>query len=256
MTSGIHVEDAGTGVPVLAIHGLGGGAHFFAGLAERLHTEFRILSVDLPGTGRSASSASFSMDSWIADLGALVAERIGEPVVVLGHSMGTILALKAWEAWPDRVRGLVFAGGLPRVRAAIRDRLTERLSAMKDARDLTGWGPRVSPGVFSPATIRDRPDVVASFEHQFERQPVETYVRCCRILLESSAEHVVPTVTVPSLAITGADDQYAPPDAVAVFAQEMPRCPRLEILPECGHLPFLERPDDFAAVVKTFLRTC
>ena len=64
------------------------------------------------------------------------------------------------------------------------------------------------------------------------------------------------TVTMPTLILSGADDPYAPPDAVAVFVQEMPRCPRLEILPECGHLPFLERPDAFAVIVKTFLRTC
>ena len=66
----------------------------------------------------------------------------------------------------------------------------------------------------------------------------------------------MPTVAVPCLAITGEHDQYAPPAAVAAFIGKMPAQPRLEVIPECGHLPFLEQPDAFAAAVKAFLRSC
>jgi pimeloyl-ACP methyl ester carboxylesterase len=258
----MHVEEAGTGPPVLALHGLGGSAHFFEALRQRLQTECSLLAVDLPGTGRSPSSPGFSMESWVRDLGDLLAARAEAdgggtaPVVILGHSMGTIIALKAWQAWPQRVRGLILVGGLPEVRPAIRERLTERLAALEHARDLTGWGARVSPGVFSPVTTRDLPEVVAAFERAFESQTLASYVRCVRILLEASAVDVPPTVTVPTLLVTGADDQYAPPDVVSAFAREIPGAVPVEVLDDCGHLPFLERPDDFAAVVKTFLRTC
>ena len=44
------VEDIGSGPPVLAIHGLGGGAYFFRSIAERLRHDYRIISVDLPTT--------------------------------------------------------------------------------------------------------------------------------------------------------------------------------------------------------------
>ena len=44
----MNVEDTGTGPAVLALHGLGGGAYFFRGLAERLQPGYRVVSVDLP----------------------------------------------------------------------------------------------------------------------------------------------------------------------------------------------------------------
>lgn len=247
----MNVEDLGTGPAVLAVHGLGGGAYFFRGLAERLQADYRVISVDLPVT-----PDNFSMETWVDDLGALVAERSPEPVVVLGHSMGTILALKAWAAWPDRIRGLIFVGGVPQVAPRIRERLTDRVRALEGARDLIGWGPQVSPGVFSPITFGSRPEVVAAFERLFEAQSVESYVRCCRILLEANAEAIVGTVSVPCIAITGEHDQYAPPAAVTEFLRDLPQPPRLEVLVDCGHLPFLEQPDTFAATVKSFLRTC
>ena len=78
----------------------------------------------------------------------------------------------------------------------------------------------MSPGVFASGTFVDRPEVVAAFERLFEMQTVEAYVRCCTILLAANAEAIVPTVTVPCLAITGEHDQYAPPDAVAAFMQQ------------------------------------
>jgi pimeloyl-ACP methyl ester carboxylesterase len=255
VTGSLYVDDAGAGTPVLAVHGLGGSAEFFAALSFHLRPDCRVISVDLPGTGRSGGTPDFSMDSWVADLGALVAERVGEPVIVLGHSLGTMIALHAWRQWPHDIRGLILAGGLPQVRPLIRQRLSERVAALAGAGSLRGWGPRVSPGVFSPTTVRDQPGVVSAFEQRFELQSVESYVRCTRILLDADARGIAPTVTVPTLAVTGADDQYAPPDDVAAFAATIPGA-TVEVLPACGHLPFLERPREFAGVVLEFVRGC
>jgi 3-oxoadipate enol-lactonase len=249
----MRVEDLGAGPTVLAIPGLGGGAHFFGGFAKRLQPDYRVLSVDLPGTGTSAGT---SMLNWVDALGALVAARADGPVVLLGHSLGTIIALKAWQAWPERIRGLIFVGGLPEVRPAIRARLSQRLGDLTGAQDLLRWGPKISPANFSPKTMRDQPEIVALFERLFEAQRVEAYTRICRILLESTASELVSTVTVPSVAITGADDQYAPPEAVAAFVDRLPRPAEVVVLPDCGHLPFLERPEAFASAVKAFLRSC
>lgn len=256
MSRGLYVEEAGAGPPVLAIHGLGGGAHFFGGFARRLQSHWRVLAVDLPGTGRSGAGDPFSMERWVDELGALTEHRIDQPVVIVGHSMGTIVALKIFQRWPERVRGLVFTGGLPEVRPIVRERLSQRLAALRTAESLHGWGPTVSPANFSPATMGAHPEVVALFERLFEEQAVATYRASVGILLESSAADAVAAVAVPGLAVTGADDQYAPPEEVAAFAARMARPAQLVVLPDCGHLPFLERPEAFAAAVIAFLRSC
>ncbi|HET7217534.1 MAG TPA: alpha/beta hydrolase [Vicinamibacterales bacterium] len=256
MSAATYAEEAGAGPPVLAIHGLGGGAHFFGGFARRLQPHYRVLSIDLPGTGRSGAGDPLSMKRWVDDLGALVADRIGEPAFILGHSMGTIVALKAWRAWPELVRGLVFVGGLPEARAIVRERLSPRLEALRNASTLHGWGPKVAPANFSRSTMREQPEIVALFERLFEEQPVEIYRRSCRLLLESSAADVVHDVDAPCLAVTGADDQYAPPEDVAAFVSRMARPAQLVVLPDCGHLPFLEQPAAFAAAVMAFMRSC
>jgi len=249
----LYVEDSGTGTPILAIHGLGGGAWFFTELARELGHQYRLLAVDLTGTGRSAGTPT--INAWITDLAAVIAARTEEPVVLLGHSMGTIVALEACRAWQRRIRALVLAGGLPRVRPAIRERLSQRIAALDGASSLAGWGPRVSPGVFSPATARDHPEIVSHFERCFESETVDRYLRCTRILLDADASHLAPTVTVPTLVVTGADDQYAPPDLVEPFAATIPGA-TCEVVPSSGHLPFLEQPTAFAAILSSFLRTC
>jgi pimeloyl-ACP methyl ester carboxylesterase len=250
----MYLEDAGAGPCVLALHGLGGGAHFFSGFARRLQPSYRVLSMDLPGTGRSAAEGPPSIDNWVDRLGRLIDEQGAAPVVLLGHSMGTIVALHAYAAWPDRIKALVFVGGLPRVRPPNRERLTARLAALEGVRDLAGWGSSVSPGVFSPATLAGQPELVALFERLFETQSLDAYVASTRVLLDADATHLIGSVRVPCLAVTGVDDQYAPPDAVAAFVQGLAPHARLEVIEACGHLPFLEQPEKFATVIDTFLR--
>ena len=253
--SSIYVEDTGTGPVVLAVHGLGGGAYFFRGFATRLASAYRVISVDLPGTGRSIGGPPFSAASWARDLGDLVEQAIGEPVAIVGHSLGTIIALESWHAWPRWIRALVFVGGLPTARPLIRERIGQRIATVTKRPILTGLGRSVVPGVFSPATLDAQPELSGLFERLFESQDPMTYVRAAQALLDGNATTIVPTVTVPCLAITGADDQYAPPDNVRAFVSALPAPARVEVIPDCGHVPFLEVPDRFAAIVGEFLKT-
>jgi 3-oxoadipate enol-lactonase len=248
----IHVDEAGAGRPVLAIHGLGGGSYFFHGLAAHMGHRHRVLAVDLPGTGYSSAAGPFSMASWVEDLGELVRRHIGEPVAVVGHSMGTIIALEAWDAWPEWIRGLVFVGGVPEVQPVTRARLTARAEAMAGG-GMAGWGAKVSPGIFSPRTFTTRPEVIGLFERLFETHDLAIYLQCLNILLGASALSNVPAVRVPTLAVTGQDDQYAPPDAVQAFMAAMTAPHRVEVLAGAGHMPFFEQPTAFAALVGEFL---
>jgi 3-oxoadipate enol-lactonase len=254
----LHVEDTGvkdieSGPPVLALHGIGGGAYFFAGFSKRLSATHRILSIDLPGTGRSTSSpALFTLDSWIADIGDLVRDKIGEPVILLGHSLGTILALHAWKTWPENIRALVFTCGLPQARPNIHERLSARAASI--AREgIANWGPKVSPGVFAPRTMSEQPEVTGLFERLLEDQEAASYVRCIEVLLQADLNPVVPSVTVPCLAVAGREDSYAPPAAVEEFVARLPGACGIQVLENCGHMPFLEDPEAFAAAVTPFL---
>jgi pimeloyl-ACP methyl ester carboxylesterase len=259
----IYYEEAGAGRPLLAIHGVGGGAYFFRGLPDRLGSGFRVIAIDLPGTGRSIprgstaalDTRSMTMEGWVSDLRALVEFQIGEPVVLVGHSLGTIVALEAWRAWRELIAGLVFVGGLPEVRPVVRERLQQRLVTVANE-GLSELGPEVSPANFSRASFRDRPEIVGLFERAFEQQLPSVYSRSIEILLESNATAVVPTVTAPVCSISGADDPYAPPDDVRACLAQLPAPPRqVVVLPDVGHLPFFEAPEAFARAIGEFLKS-
>ncbi len=252
----IYLEDTGRGTPILAVHGLGGGAWFFTGLARRLAEDYRIISLDLPGTGRSAAPPGrIAMAAWVADIEDVVLHRAGEPVVLLGHSMGTIIALHAADAWPGSIRASVFVGGLPEARPEIKERLALRAESVT-RHGIDGTGAAVASANFAAATLERQPELVGLFERLFDAQDPDTYVRCCRILIGASASALPAHVQVPCLSISGSEDQYAPPDLVTEFVRQLPDAGQT-VLPECGHFPFLEQPDAFAAALRPFLeRVC
>jgi pimeloyl-ACP methyl ester carboxylesterase len=256
-----------SGLPVVCLHGIGGGAYFFTGFARRLTASdanaaplrYRIITVDLPGTGnsrRTGATVDFTLESMAADLGDFVTRHVGEPVVLLGHSFGTILALKAWDTWPkSSIRGLLFVCGLPKARPNIHERLSARADEIRK-NGIAGWGPKVSPGVFAPRSLRELPEVTGVFERLFEEQVPETYTRIIDVLLAADLNAVVPTVTAPCAAIGGAEDSYAPPETLRGFVAALTGLPApcpVTILEGAGHMAFYERPEAFAEAARAFL---
>jgi pimeloyl-ACP methyl ester carboxylesterase len=103
----LYLQQQGSGFPVLCLHGHPGSASAMSVFTHHLSQRFWTLAPDLRGYGRSRQDASFSMSDHLRDLTALLDRLAIERCVVLGWSLGGILALElAWQC-PERIGGLI-----------------------------------------------------------------------------------------------------------------------------------------------------
>src|SRR4051794_37478484 len=163
----VHYLDFGgspAGPLVVAVHGLGGAAWNWAALAPLLTGDARVLAIDLAGHGRTpAAGRRTTVPANRRLLDAFLREVAGEPVVLVGNSMGGAISLLEAADAPDLVRGLVLVDpALPRP-------LLSRI----DARVATSFALLALPGVGEAVLGRRRRLVTA------EQQVRETLALCC-----------------------------------------------------------------------------
>lgn len=257
----LYVEASGDApTPVLlCLHGLGGGTHFFGGLGAALAAHGRTVAIDLPGSGVSPRLGPPAVTSWFDTVADLVVDLVrgghagGPRVVLLGHSMGTILALEVMRRSPDLAAGLIVVGGLPEPLPGARTRIRGRVETIRQ-QGITGMGHDVVAANFSRRSQAERPELTACFAKLFERQDPVAYAETAEALAAWTAPALPPLDDVPCLVIGGEEDRYAPPEAIQAFARTLPAHTRVEILRDCGHLPSLEQPAAFATLVAAFLR--
>lgn len=244
----LYIEECGVGPPLLCVHGLGGGAYFFSGLADALKCRCRIIAVDLPGAGFSPRGSPFSFDHCADMLVELAAKRAGGPFTFVAHSLGTILALKVSARIPDGVRKIISVGGLAEPLPLVKIRLRDR-AALIAKNGMPGIGDTAVPVTLSEKTMREMPDKVFLLRRLLELNNAECYIEMAQALAQASAAEEALKLRAPFLAITGSEDRYAPPQAVEAFLKTL-TCPnRQTVLEGVGHMPFFEAPDDFYRAV-------
>ena len=250
------VEDEGDGDAVLCLHGLGGSSNTWTALMPALST-YRVVRIDLPGSGRSHAVP-----------GQLSIERLAQAVLsvcsrlritqahVAAHSMGTIVAQRLAVEQPKLVRSLALFGPLiappDAARAAIRVRATkartEGLAGMQE----------IAQALMNAATSADSrerfPAAAAFVRESLMRQDPDGYARSCEALANTQAA-AVERIQVPVLLVTGDEDGVAPPDAVRAMAERLAGAKgvRTVILPRCGHWAPIERPQECARELRDFL---
>lgn len=249
----LRVTSLGNGPTLLCLHGVGGTAHWFQGLARRLQDRFRVLALDLPGTGSNREGhAPFTIERATDALGDWLAANEQAPVAVLGHSMGAIIGLRLAARRP--LRSLLSVGGLPAVTPANHQRLSDRAAFIR-GQGLSGLAWRVAEGNFSPSTLSQSPEIAALFGGLWESQSAETYLEGLDSLLAADAGPFLAHATMPCLVLRGSEDRYAPAEESRRFAAALPGPVRFVELERCAHMPFLEAPEAFAAAIADFLET-
>ena len=246
----------GTGRPltVIALHGLGGGAYFFAAMGRSLASRGRSLCPDLPGSGFSGrGDQPITFERFTNTVMQVIDRKTTAPIALIGHSMGAIIALKVYARIPDRISSMVFVGGLPAPLPEAQARLRDRAALARSA-GMAAVAPTAVRIVFSRRSLDAMPDKVAMFQRLLAQTDAESYAQTAAALADASAADVVPRVRIPCLCLTGKEDRYAPPNAVQNLADSIPGSMYQE-LPDCGHMPFFEAAEDFNLVIERFLST-
>jgi len=107
-SNGIAYHLTGEGSPVVLVHGVGLRAESFAPQIEFLKSSHKIYAIDMPGHGKSAGfkSADPNLGDYTTRLEGFIDGVIGEPVLLVGHSMGAMIALEFIRAHPQKCYGV------------------------------------------------------------------------------------------------------------------------------------------------------
>jgi 3-oxoadipate enol-lactonase len=246
---------AGSGEPLLFIHGLGSTADSWVLQVPAFADAYRVITYDLRGHGRSSHPPGpYSIPQFAADAAALLESLETGPAHVVGLSLGGAVAFQLALDWPSLVRTLTVVNSVPGLELrGVRDRL----------RWWTALGTRLVLGrVLSPRQLGrllagrlfPRPEQAtlrAAVEAQFARNDRRAYNAAARALFAWNVLDRVREIGCPTL-IVSADHDYTPVALKAACVTRMPNAV-LEVIADSRHATPLDQPARFNSVLRRFL---
>lgn len=264
----LHYTDSGhalPGAPVIALlHGSGPGStgwsNFGANRPALADAGFRLICIDLPGWGRSDALVCTEDRSALnarALCAVLSAANVHEPVHLIGASMGAHSAMAYALQWPERTAKLVLVSGGTGGRSSFHPERPEGVRAMLDfyqaptALNMRRFLESVPFDIsnFTDEVVQARLEAAQSLPMHLEnfsmslRQYPQQF---------SDVTNRLHEVRAPTLVIWGSEDRVVPLDIGLQIAVRIPGAD-LHVMGLCGHVPHIERPNDFNQLVTQFL---
>lgn len=239
---------------LLFLHGVGGGHHAWEGQLPYFAARgYPAHAWDQPGYGHTPSVEPYDLEQIAASLRRLI-DSLGGPVVLVGHSMGGMVAQEAYARDRSRIAALVLAftsaafpgGGSEFTRQFIQARVGP-LDAGQSMGDVAA---RLMPTMRGS---RSDPEGVEHARRIMSEIAPATYRKAVHLLTTFDRKADLRNIAVPTLLVAGSEDKTAPPSVMERMAKEIPGA-AFVVLEGCGHLGPMDQPAAFNTELERFLR--
>lgn len=257
------IEAGRGGRPLLLVHGFTGAKEDFADHADAFAADgWWVVAPDLRGHGASAAPTeedAYSLDIFAADVDGLVGALGWSRFVLLGHSMGGMIAQVVALADPARLDGLILMDTSPSsvtldaglVELGVELARTGGTAAIKAALDELGSDAPLGSDAFE-RVVRERPGYREFCDRKLLGAAPAMYAAML-VGLNAQADRLasLAALAVPTLILVGDQDEsfLAPAQAMA---KAMPGSEHV-VIPDAGHSPQFENPDAWSGAVGGFL---
>ena len=256
-----HVMELGRGTrPMVFAHGFGCDQNMWRLITPAFEEDHRIVLFDYVGHGRSDRSAYdrdryASLDGFAQDILDVVNALDLEDVILVGHSVSSIIGVLAINREPDRFSQLVMVGPSPRYindppdyhggfeRADI-----EALLDMMD-KNYIGWASAMAPMVTGNP---DRPDLVGELNESFCSTDPVVARQFARATFLGDNRSDLSGLPVPALVLQCSSDAIAPQGVGEYVARSLPRA-SFRQLSATGHCPHMSHPEETARAIRDYL---
>jgi 3-oxoadipate enol-lactonase len=248
---GIVAEVEGDGFPVVMVHGLGATSNLFQPQMEALRA-YRVIRVDLPGSGRSPVPAGTPTIAGFAEAVVSVMKVLGATQAhFVGHSLGTIVCQMIAATQPSFVRSMILFGAIAEPTDATRAALGNRVKLAR-SEGMAPIADQIIGGALSASTRTTQPVTVAFVRESIMRQNPEGYAKTCEALAAVQAVDAR-LISAPTLLVTGDADAVNPPSVAEALRARISGA-SLSIVDRAGHWLPVEKPAECNQRIADFLK--
>lgn len=245
----LHVEQQGAGAPALVfLHYWGGSSRTWRHVVRRLAPDFRTITVDQRGWGRSAAPLSgYTLADMADDAEAVIGMLDLERYILVGHSMGGKVSQLIASRTPRGLIGLALVAPSPPTPLGLPLEIREGMVHAYDRREsiVATMEQVLAPNGLEPEDLETViADSLAGGSAAKEAWPLLTS--------QEDITAAVAKICVPVTVLSGALDRVDPPEILR--RELLPHIPQaqFQLLPDVGHLSPLEVPDQIASLVRAF----
>jgi sigma-B regulation protein RsbQ len=247
--------------PMVFAHGFGCDQNMWRFIIPAFEADYRLVLFDYVGSGQSDPKAYDAgrysqLEGYAQDLLEVCAALDLWNVVLVGHSVSSMIGLLAAIEAPDRFEQLVMVSPSPcyindvengYVGGFEHQDIADLLDIME--RNYMGWASFLAPMVMQNP---DRPELTQELEGSFCSTDPTMAIRFAKATFYSDNRDDLAKVSVPSLVLQCTDDAIAPVEVGQYLNQHLPHS-TFQLMQATGHCPHMSHPDETIALMKTYL---
>lgn len=244
----LYYEVHGEGEPIVFVHGWMDDCTLWNAQVEYFSKKYKVIIYDHRGHGRSDKPKDeYSIQTLANDLHSLLQVLDLEQVTLVGHSMGGMAALQFVLDHPDNVSKLVLIGATAKTSRSLRvfvwilRHLIPYQAFAKGSIKFKCYEPPSEPvinAIIECALMTPKHAAFACFTEYTKHYDLRDKVA---------------SIKVPTLIVVGAQDKSTPPE-MSRYLHNHIEGSQLEIIPDCGHMAHIEKPDELNEVIAEFIR--